>query len=405
MTDYLARYQALAISRGGLLLSPKYINGYTKLEWKCGACSNVWVAQPNIIRRGSWCPPCGHKRTALALMADNLSRGREIAEKRGGLCLATSNAHISAKVWWECVEGHRWETTFQTVILGKKWCPKCAHVANGLACIADNLAAAHDLAAAKGGRCLATRNFPIRTKVEWECAEGHRWWAVFYSVNRGTWCWPCAVAGMRDVRIGDNLTRGRQVAAYHGGVCLMTENFATRDQARWRCAKGHEWSTPASGVLYSGTWCGQCLYKSEEYCHRVLAAIFSEHTFERNIRTLPWMGIGVGGRALELDIYNVELSLALEYNGYLHEVPNEAFGGQAHLEKIQEHDARKIDACNLNNVCLITIVESEVTNSKGGGADHWLVAQTIWDAVDDMGYPPNTHIPTFEALLKCLGLE
>jgi hypothetical protein len=46
---------------------------------------------------------------------------------------------------------------------------------------------AHD----KGGRLISTVYQNTRTKLEWECAVGHRWLTMPMHVKRGSWCSRC----------------------------------------------------------------------------------------------------------------------------------------------------------------------------------------------------------------------
>ena len=50
--------QQLAAARGGECLSRKYVNAFTKLKWRCGGSRHVWLAAPNDVRKGTWCPEC-----------------------------------------------------------------------------------------------------------------------------------------------------------------------------------------------------------------------------------------------------------------------------------------------------------------------------------------------------------
>ena len=53
----------------------------------------------------------------------------------------------------------------------------------------------HTVAANKGGKCLSPIYLGTRTKLEWECSEGHRWWQKPDHIkNSGTWCAKCAFA-------------------------------------------------------------------------------------------------------------------------------------------------------------------------------------------------------------------
>jgi len=54
--------QEIAKSRGGDCLSKQYINGSTKLHWRCHQ-GHEWMATPdNIKNNRSWCPVCTNKR-------------------------------------------------------------------------------------------------------------------------------------------------------------------------------------------------------------------------------------------------------------------------------------------------------------------------------------------------------
>lgn len=71
------------------------------------------------------------------------------------------------------------------------------------------------IAARHGGRRLSTRYVNANTRLEWECAEGHRWLAIPNSVKRGTWCRICSLARTRVP-----LAEIRRAAEERGGRCL-----------------------------------------------------------------------------------------------------------------------------------------------------------------------------------------
>jgi hypothetical protein len=49
----------------------------------------------------------------------------------------------------------------------------------------------HNLAKIKGGKCLSTKYLNNKTKLKWQCADGHVWDAVPYSISQGKWCRKC----------------------------------------------------------------------------------------------------------------------------------------------------------------------------------------------------------------------
>ena len=48
------------------------------------------------------------------------------------------------------------------------------------------------LAKARSGRCVSGTYVNARTKLLWECAEGHQWEATPSKIKLGTWCPYCA---------------------------------------------------------------------------------------------------------------------------------------------------------------------------------------------------------------------
>jgi hypothetical protein len=54
--------RAIAVDRGGLLVSKRYLGG-ERHEWKCAVPGHpTWLAEPWRIRNGAWCPSCAGNR-------------------------------------------------------------------------------------------------------------------------------------------------------------------------------------------------------------------------------------------------------------------------------------------------------------------------------------------------------
>ena len=178
----------IAVERGGKCLSKEYRNGHTKLKWEC-ARGHVWEAKPNAVKnRGDWCPECAGKRKTIKDM-------RKLAAKRGGKCLSTIYISMNTKLKWECAKGHVFEAA-PAHVKGTKnkkgsWCSECSGTKK--LTIEDM----HTFAAEKGGKCLSTEYINARTKLKWECAKGH----VFESLPKRSWCAECA--GTKKLTIED----------------------------------------------------------------------------------------------------------------------------------------------------------------------------------------------------------
>ena len=122
---------ALANSRGGECLSQHYKNTTTKLKFKCNRCKNVWETSLASILQGSFCPPCGRKRSAKK-RSNNIEEIKKIAEIRGGKCLSTKYENSPTPLIFKCgISDHpSWKATPSNIKAGK-WCPKCGRLRVG----------------------------------------------------------------------------------------------------------------------------------------------------------------------------------------------------------------------------------------------------------------------------------
>jgi hypothetical protein len=110
----------------------------------------------------------------------------DIASSRKGECLSFSYNGLKSKLLWRCQYGHVWEATPNSILYRKSWCPRCAGNKK------LDLEKIRKLAINKGGRCLSRKYINSKTKLLWECKEGHQWYASVFSIKtRNSWCPVC----------------------------------------------------------------------------------------------------------------------------------------------------------------------------------------------------------------------
>jgi len=126
------------------------------------------------------------------------------------------------------------------------------------------------------------------------------------------------------------------------------------------CASGHKYNTLLNNFT-NGHRCGKCKNsKHEKECRNVLEKITglnfpsARPSFLKNEKTK---------NNLEIDCYNEEINLGLEYNGEQHYLPMSHWGGNQALQKTQERDTLKLEMCKKNNTKLI-IVPYTVLNKE-----------------------------------------
>lgn len=224
-----------AQSKGGKCLSPGYINSYTKLEWEC-SLGHRWLAEPNAIREGRWCPKCAGKAKRT------LDDCHEAATSKGGKFLSLECLGTEAKHLWECTHGHQWLATLGSVLFGH-WCKTCA----GTNLIGIEFF--HQLASSRGGKCLSTNYVNSYTNLNFECDKGHRWMGKPAGVKSGSWCPHCLKSSLEEMHA---------LAAQREGRCLSKSYVSMATKIEWECKDGHRWKSLPSDVKYNKHWCPTC---------------------------------------------------------------------------------------------------------------------------------------------------
>ena len=110
----LAKIRARAESKGGELLSTKFISGKTKYEFKCSE-GHKWEA---IDTGKSWCPKCAGKGKGI----DDI---QSLVDKRGGKLISKKFIGVDKKYEFECSIGHQFSMTFAKMQSGQ-WCSICS---------------------------------------------------------------------------------------------------------------------------------------------------------------------------------------------------------------------------------------------------------------------------------------
>lgn len=181
----IQKIKNIATIKDGYCHSTNYTGYNCNINLSC-CFGHKWTTTAAAIKRGHWCPICAHKGTIT------IGDMQKIANDCGGHCLSTEYKNNSTKLEWQCSCGNIWMATYNAIQRGD-WCPICAIVRR------SNLKRigieAYQIAAEnKGGRCLSTSIASCYDKLEFECAEKHRWFARADAVkNTIRWCPECAI--------------------------------------------------------------------------------------------------------------------------------------------------------------------------------------------------------------------
>lgn len=399
----IGHMDSLAKQRGIQCVSRRYVNSSTKMRWRCGQ-GHTWQATPGDVRSGHGCPHCYDQRRG-ASTRHSIELMQQVAAKRKGKCLSSEYLGTSVKLEWCCKSGHKWSAAPASILAGH-WCPQCAGV--GRKSIDDM----RRLAERRGGKCLSDIYVNLKTKLDWQCAAGHRWRSVSHNVRNGAWCPVCAG------NAPGTLEQMKAIASSRGGQCLAKAYLNSMARIPWRCAVGHRWlAAPAS--VKAGSWCRRCanarngrLYSARfrhdvEACAKGRGGEFvgpyrgagtpttwrcsAGHTFqkrpsdakkgswcpdcaaylgERVARAIleqmfqakfpkarpEWLRPARGPRPLELDGLNSRIKVAFEYQGEQHVSVDGRFTRSAEaLRRRRSRDRWKAFQCSRRDIVLLAI--------------------------------------------------
>jgi very-short-patch-repair endonuclease len=117
-------YHVLAKRRGFRWLGPEVRNIHTKTRWECKE-GHRWQTRYHDIHQGQGCPVCANR------VPKTPADYHTLAEERGFLWLGPEAPDTTATTWWECEEGHRWETSYGHIQQGTG-CPVCLDLVQGV---------------------------------------------------------------------------------------------------------------------------------------------------------------------------------------------------------------------------------------------------------------------------------
>jgi hypothetical protein len=174
----LAACRELAVQRGGRFLSSEWKGEEYSYLWECSQ-GHQWRTKVRKIRRGTWCKRCSGKAKLTIEVYQNF------AKEKGGECLSRRYRSAHQKLKFKCAVGHVFYASGSNVKNLGRWCPQCAGKKK------LTISELRLLAKARGGRCKSTVYVNNKTKLQWECADGHRWVASAQKIRQGQWCPTC----------------------------------------------------------------------------------------------------------------------------------------------------------------------------------------------------------------------
>ena len=188
------------------------------------------------------------------VVSNELEELREIAKKRGGVCLSNIYLGVTEKHKFQCSKGHIWEALASNIKSARKmWCPTCKPERIGNSNRKYTLQDMIDLARKKKGKFISKEFKSVNDKYLWECKKKHQWSAAPIDIMKGGWCKKCSILSRTDT-----IDEMQKIAKSRGGRCLSTEYINSQTKLLWECQYGHQWEAKPNNIKINKSWCPYC---------------------------------------------------------------------------------------------------------------------------------------------------
>jgi hypothetical protein len=275
----------------------------------------------------------------------------------------------SKKFWFKCEFGHEFETTLSHITSSRSWCPyPCCNVFSLKLCSEDcEICLNASFASHEKSKYWSDKNenkprnyFRNCHKKFWfKCENEHEFETTPNHIMQGQWCpYPCCSISPKKLCSNEcDICFNASFASHEKAKFWSKKNILnSRDVLKgtikkfwFKCENGHEFETSLCNISRKESWCPECIrWKNQTNCLKIIQQITQKKFRQSKPKFL---------NGLELDGYNSELKLAIEYNGEQHYRYHPFFhrNEQSNFAKQQERDKLKFELCIQNGVYLIIV--------------------------------------------------
>lgn len=327
----------------------EYINNNTPLLCRCNICNYEWYPYPCSLLKGYGCPTCAGRITEEYF-------NKMLKEKHPEIELVkkykTYNSHVEVKCK-NCK--YIWNPIAKNLLNGNG-CPYCT---GRIKITKDNFT---NLFKANGNHNVeiigsyinSTTNIKCRCKI---C--DNIWMGYPYLLVKGAGCKRCA-----DKNHGLKLRMTheeyvKKVYEINNNIEIISKYITAKDNVSCKCIIcNYQW-TPIAYSLLQGNGCPKCSFSKGE---KIIELFLEENNLTYSPQKTFDDLLGIGNGLLSYDFYLPQYNLLIEFQGEQHEHPVEYFGGEKRFKIQQEHDKRKREYAEKNNINLLEIWYYDIDN-------------------------------------------
>lgn len=326
----------------------EYINARTKIQCKCLLHNVIWSTTPQRLLYGSGCKCCAREKISNSNKTSEENYISLLREKfKDTITLLSNYTKISDRMRFKCnVCGYIWITdAFHLLRSGS--CPKCA---GRVIDVDERISLIESF-----GKVTVLEKFSNMTeKAKVKCNFcGNIFYAYQYMLLKGSGCKKCSdhQNGISHRKSHEQFIQ--EMSIVHPELKVLSKYINAITPVECECTIcGNIWNSSIADSLLQGNGCPQCaLSNGEKRVYLYMLNHKITYIMQKKFSGL----LGIGGGQLSYDFFIPHYNLLIECQGEQHFEPVKYFGGIEKFKNQQEHDRRKREYAQNNNINLLEI--------------------------------------------------
>jgi very-short-patch-repair endonuclease len=192
-----------------------------------------------------------------------------------------------------------------------------------------------------------------RTKIHLKCnKDDYDWEVTFNKINQNRGCPKCG----GKLKITQEVAEQNVIKKCKELNYIILKPFIYKNnktKIHLKCLNdGNEWFVCYSNLIHNNRKCSNCNFsKGERTIENFLKENIIKYETQKRFKDYKY--------TLPFDFYLPEYNLCIEYDGELHFISTEYFGGKEKLKEQQIRDEIKTQYCLNNNINLLRIIYKE----------------------------------------------
>ena len=339
----------------------EYINANTKIKMLHNKCNKTFDMKPSNFLSGQRCPYCRYNIIADACRISDDDFKKEVYDLvQDEYYVKTAYVNRNTKVLFHhnICDSDFWMTPSAFVHAGSRCTnKKCLHNRLSLAMKDSPEEFQEKFNKQSNGEYILLSDYhSSNEKVLIKHNEcGNSFWISPNRFLQGQGCSnsECIRKRIREKRAFTEEEFIQQLNTYNDSLSLLSNYTNMNTKVTMQCKKcNYIWDVNPSNLLYDKTSCPKCKTSHGE---RVISKYLDNNNiiyeYQKKFDSL----LGVGNGKLSYDFYLPNENMLIEFQGKQHYKPVSAYGGEEQFKVQQEHDRRKRQYANDNNIKLLEI--------------------------------------------------